>query len=314
MFRKTAAEMHRSSSSTTVEYTAQSLHQHVDRWLMSILVLCIFGAGMLSLMAPTVPTRPPPAAAPPPSALPPPGGVAAMCCFDGPAWLQRRFATVVANVRSTIPEDWKVQIFHKNDAAYRRGMALNPGLARQPVVWTALTTTRTKRADVILSIELWQRLVSDTVLFFSPGGAFCANGPALATFLSEPVVAAENGGLLLVRRPLVLALLRSHDGFVPDKHNPLNWIATNLKGQSSQKDLFAAGDRYNTSLGVPFAIVSTLARLPSSDRNALLEQCPEAKVLFPALHDPSCFGPPSALDSTTCFASLCVSHPKASGC
>ena len=119
--------------------------------------------------------------------------------------------------------------------------------------------------------------------------------------------------------------------FVADKHNPLAWLATNLKGQvpavvekqednedefypARLVDRFAAADRYNTSLGVPFSVVSTLRFLSTVDRTLLLEQCPEAKVLFPALHDPSCFGAPSALNKDRCYASLCVSHPKAGGC
>ena len=66
---------------------------------------------------------------------------------------------------------------------------------------------------------------------------------------------------------------------------------------------------------MPFAVTGTLGRVADAEaRKALIELCPEAKLIFPSLSEPGCFGAKSALDRDRCVNSLCVVSPKASGC
>ena len=52
-----------------------------------------------------------------------------------------------------------------------------------------------------------------------------------------------------------------------------------------------------------FGSMGTLSSLNDSYRQQLIDYCPEMKMMFPSLHNPSCFGAePNALD---CFKYLC---------
>ena len=109
--------------------------------------------------------------------------------------------------------------------------------------------------------------------------------------------------------------------FVSGQHGPTGWLhhrLTKAGVPDAPKDVrarFASGARHDGDVGVPFSITGTLAAVESSEqRKALIEQCPEVKLIFPALSEPGCFGAPSTLDKDRCVNSLCVVAPKASGC
>jgi len=319
---------------TLAETTSRGLDRAIERWLFLVFALLLCGCGYHTL----VPLEPKDPIFRMNNSKK--NGVAAMCCFDGPEWMQRRYTAVIANTRQIIPKHWLIQIFHKNDTSYHRGLRVNPGLARNlnnstNIIFTPLELKRKKRADLILSIELWTKLVADTVLFFSSGGAFCSNGPPLTNYFQYRYLSASNGGLLFVaRKSDILNIIHAERNpqqlFLQDKHNPLayldhqcrKYIGGITQQNNEQQDetrrnvlRFAAADEYNqTELGIPFAITSTLPKLKNDDRTTLLELCPEAKLIFPALHHPACFGAPSSLDKERCFASLCVSNPRKSGC
>ena len=74
-----------------------------------------------------------------------------------------------------------------------------------------------------------------------------------------------------------------------------------------------AAEARNVS-ALPLAITSTLAGAARESREALIEACPEVKMIFPALSEPGCFGAPSALDRDACYESLCVTNPRDAGC
>jgi len=58
------------------------------------------------------------------------------------------------------------------------------------------------------------------------------------------------------------------------------------------------------AMGSPFAAVGTLSDFSDDDRRKYLDYCPELKMVFPSLHNPSCFG--SETFPELCFKSLCL--------
>ena len=73
-------------------------------------------------------------------------------------------------------------------------------------------------------------------------------------------------------------------------------------------------ERAQNVSGLPLAITGTMAGLSGEARGALIERCPEIKMIFPSLADPNCFGAPSTLNKEACYAGLCVTNPPPPGC
>ncbi|KAL3911189.1 MAG: hypothetical protein SGILL_007379, partial [Bacillariaceae sp.] len=61
----------------------------------------------------------------------------------------------------------------------------------------------------------------------------------------------------------------------------------------------------------PFVVSGTQAHLNWTSRDALLGVCPELKVIFPSLHEPSCFG--AHPDGEKCKATICALKDKLPG-
>jgi hypothetical protein len=55
---------------------------------------------------------------------------------------------------------------------------------------------------------------------------------------------------------------------------------------------------------LPLVVAGTQARLSYAERDSLLKHCPELKVIFPSLHEPSCFG--AHPDGAACKATICA--------
>lgn len=56
-----------------------------------------------------------------------------------------------------------------------------------------------------------------------------------------------------------------------------------------------------------------LPGLAHRDRDRFLALCPELKVLYPALHHPSCFGAHSAINATLCKQNICALQDNLKG-
>ena len=52
------------------------------------------------------------------------------CCFDGPAWMQKRYTVMLGNALNALPPSVKIQVFHRGDSSWERGLHLNPGVDR----------------------------------------------------------------------------------------------------------------------------------------------------------------------------------------
>ena len=253
------------------------------------------------------------------------------CCFDGPAWMQKRYTVMLGNALNALPPSVKVQVFHRGDSSWERGLHLNPGVERLKQTHGSrlafhelpLRIRKAKRSDVLLSYDLWNTLEAEIVLAFGSGGAFCANALVhFEDFASFELI--DGDGLLLTRKSAVLDVIRHKAGSsncrcIEGKHGPTRYLASQLTSGGALdaprkvKEHFAASSA-TADDALPFAVVGTLPAMDSLKRADLIERCPEAKAIFPSLHEPGCFGAPSSLDKDRCVAALCVSNPRPSGC
>ena len=55
---------------------------------------------------------------------------------------------------------------------------------------------------------------------------------------------------------------------------------------------------------LPIVVSGTLPNLSYEERDTLLKHCPELKIIFPTLHEPSCFG--AHPKPKQCKASICA--------
>jgi hypothetical protein len=57
---------------------------------------------------------------------------------------------------------------------------------------------------------------------------------------------------------------------------------------------------------LPMVVAGTHPQLSHPEREILLKHCPELKIIFPSLHEPSCFGARHALDPIKCKTTICA--------
>jgi len=82
-----------------------------------------------------------------------------------------------------------------------------------------------------------------------------------------------------------------------------------------QTEMFGNTRSFNETEGPPLVLVGTLGHLEHETREEVLAACPEIKVLFPALHHPSCFG--AHPNSEECALHICAlreESERTSGC
>lgn len=70
----------------------------------------------------------------------------------------------------------------------------------------------------------------------------------------------------------------------------------------------------NTLQHLPYVVAGTQAHLSYNERDSLLKHCPEIKVIFPSMHEPTCFG--AHPNPNTCKESICALQERipSSGC
>ncbi len=184
------------------------------------------------------------------------------------------------------------------------------------------------RSEIYLSTYFWGEAISaPRVLMFGHGGVLCHNSPhTLDEFLSFDVCSSHDGGFVLFKREAVLSWLRGALApghfFLQKIHGPIPYLLGQIRKLSGIRvapqtvvDRFSQNPRNNTATeAIPWSISGTLPELGAVARRAAIEQCPEIKMVFPALDSPACFGASSTLDKDACVASLCVSSPKPGGC
>jgi len=73
---------------------------------------------------------------------------------------------------------------------------------------------------------------------------------------------------------------------------------------ASPKLVMGDNNTIHEHLGLPRVLSGTQANLPWNVRDALLQICPEYKLIFLLLHNPNCFG--ASPNADTCAASICA--------
>jgi hypothetical protein len=278
-------------------------------------------------------------------------GVAATIIFRAPRWFYLRYTLMIHNALQNIPADWALQIFINEKWAEKEGLLhWHPGLVRlmnsknnPRIIVTPLPEylLQGKPKQILIDPWFWNTLVADKVLLFSGNGAFCGNHPeAVWSMLTTTDYCGApwprhdgnggNAGTHSYRnRTAMLEVLQYHQqnnkkGSGGDIDVVEEMMEMNLKGLSSFRvatpdQTMQFGGASNLSVGdaltsVPLAISGTQAGLMYKQRDSLLKHCPELKMIFPSLHEPSCFGAHPVKD--TCQATICAMQeplPKA-GC
>ena len=88
---------------------------------------------------------------------------------------------VLNNVMSVLPEDWKLQIFHgSNNFDYINEIVQTDDLLqRRDVVFTDLKidsiTADDSSLDIMLTEDLWNQVIGETVLYFESDSMLCPN-------------------------------------------------------------------------------------------------------------------------------------------
>lgn len=91
-------------------------------------------------------------------------------------------------------------------------------------------------------------------------------------------------------------------------------IGTSFRIASREQSVYFGGTTYKSSngsdvAGPPMVISGTLSDLDTVTRELMLAWCPEIKLIFPALHDPNCFG--AEPNTEKCAKSICaLKDPK----
>jgi hypothetical protein len=270
-------------------------------------------------------------------------GVAATIMLRAPKWFHRRYTAMLHNVLANVPPTWGLQIFYNADWLHKDVLPLHPGLqdlfsSKNPrILWTPLpkSMTRQKPKEIMKSNWLWESVIAENVLFFSGNGALCANSKQrIQDFFDYDYVGAPwyqhegNGGdgstHSFRHRSAMLQILKEAP---PTTHNDspdhVYFIKEMLKSAGNKYKL---ADR-NTTMAfagvlsesesessAPLLLSGIQASLNWTTREALLGVCPELKMIFPSMHEPSCFG--AHPNPEKCKASICALQdpPHGHGC
>jgi hypothetical protein len=266
-------------------------------------------------------------------------GVAATVIFRAPRWFYLRYTLMIHNALQNIPADWALQIFINEKWVEKELLQWHPGLVRlmnseinPRIIVTPLPEylLQGKPKQILTDTWFWKQMVAEKVLMFSGNGAFCGNHPesvwsmlSATDFCGAPWPRHDgNGGNALTHsyrnRTAMLEVLQYHQqnnkGHGGDVDVVKVMLEMNQLGLSSFRVATADqtmqfGGASNLSVGdtltsVPLAISGTQAGMMYKQRDSLLKHCPELKMIFPSLHEPSCFGAHPVKD--TCQATICA--------
>uniref|UniRef100_A0A7S2L795 DUF5672 domain-containing protein n=1 Tax=Leptocylindrus danicus TaxID=163516 RepID=A0A7S2L795_9STRA len=202
-----------------------------------------------------------------------------------------------------------------------------------------------KRRLLYLTDEwFWRNVLAERVLLFSGNGAMCSNAKHLSLldgsaqsrlfdhvdYVGSPWRsfwgAGGDGSLSYRNRTAMLDAIRHHpndkletDGsyFIKTLRDLNQKLGRDVYriATKEQTQMFAGLDNFDEESGPPMVISGTAPNLGHESRELLLAMCPEIKVIFPALHNPSCFG--AKPDGEKCAATICALKDKKdrpSGC
>lgn len=279
-------------------------------------------------------------------------GVAVTLFLHSPTWFQRRFTMMVFNVYNNLPPNWRIQIFYTGMGQSQNAIDINRGLKRLidngKVILTLIPKSvldvKKKAFELMTESWIWENMLADKVFTFGGNQVICSNSPyTISDFLDYDYLGSPwdsfkgvggDGGISLRNRKLMLKAIEYElSKFQDEKKRKTaykNWgqedhfFVSRLLEMNKKKLLdppaklaprevtlrfSAIGSAANESVLVASG---TLPVLSNDERNKFMLTCPELKVLYPALHDPSCFG--AAPNAEKCAKSICALEvPKRKG-
>ena len=265
-----------------------------------------------------------------------PDGVAATVMLKAPKWFHRRYTAMILNALQNIPPTWSVQIFSNEKWIEKDVLPLHPGLQRlrshPRIVWTPMPQELTKKKpkEVMKNMWLWDSVIAENVLLFGGNGVFCSNSKTrIESFLDNDYVGvpwSKFGGTggdasshSLRKRSDMIRILEKFPPEPEMNSVDSHYFAKHLieEGNSRMANVTTTvlfGGITDDLDTAPFVVAGTQANLEFERREALLHVCPELNIIFPSLHEPSCFG--AHPNGEKCKASICALRdplPKA-GC
>jgi Protein of unknown function (DUF5672) len=263
-------------------------------------------------------------------------GVAMTVMLKAPKWFHRRFTVMLHNAMANVPSTWPIQIFSNEAWLQKDVFPLHPGLRQLRIhprlIWTPLPAELTKKKpkEIMKSEWLWDQVVAENVLVFSGNGAFCANSKNnLKDFLEYDYVGVpwgrhtgkggDGSSHSFRKKSAMLRILKDHppasEMDTPDFQYFVKYLLDDEKHYrvADRDTTFAFGGVIDPDTS-PLVISGTQAHLNWTSRDALLGVCPELKVIFPSLHEPTCFG--AHPNGEKCKATICALQDTlpSSGC
>mmetsp|Transcript_32979 Transcript_32979/g.79760 ORF Transcript_32979/g.79760 Transcript_32979/m.79760 type:complete len:332 (+) Transcript_32979:67-1062(+) len=250
-------------------------------------------------------------------------GVAVSVMLKAPKWFHRRYTVMLHNALANFPPSWKIQVFYNDKWLEKDVLPLHPGLRKlksghDRIIWTQIPEkmTRWKPKDIMKSVWLWENMKHENVFLFGGNGALCGNTDvSLDTFLGYDYVGAPWGAYggkggdgsshSFRHRSVMMEILKEHppdDGDQDYKYFLKHMVKDSTKYKVADRDATVAFG--GVSDGTPFLLSGTQPNLNFTTRESILFLCPELKVIFPSLHEPTCFG--AHPKPETCRSTICA--------
>ncbi len=224
-------------------------------------------------------------------------------------------AAQLALVASKLPAAWAgVDVYYrpkeKHTSAVGRIVHAIDGLRGVDAVPLSSSISGLSQRALLLSADFWRNIRFDRVLWFEPGTTvLCASAalpldaPAFAPYdwvgapwkwakPGTPHSVGGNGALSLRNRAALVALFDG--GFAPPSKGNEDMLFVRALGGTNARlapkhvsRQFAVEETYDIG-ETPVGVYHLMRTMPHANRTRLLDACPEAKLLFKALHDPRC--------------------------
>ena len=274
-------------------------------------------------------------------------GAAVFLNLHQPTWFQRRYSMMIQNVDSNIPADWVIQVFWTAEGQSKAGIDINRGGLQRLIdsgrlVLTTISPSifakKRKKYELMVEPWIWENMLSDTVFLFGGTSVICSNSPYKITnftrwdYIGSPWSFKKgiggDGAISIRNRTLMLSALNYELNKIKDPVKRAvaykNWgqedqffisrilemqkeglVSPKLAPKEETLKFSAIDNKLNNDV---FVVSGTLAGVPYDDRQKFHNYCPEIKMFYPTMHDPSCFG--AEPDGDKCALTICALRPK----
>jgi hypothetical protein len=198
-----------------------------------------------------------------------------------------------------------------------------------------------RKYELMTEKWIWENMLAEKVLLFGGNSVICSNSPHKITdFLHYDYIGAPwnaykgqggDGGISLRSKSIMLAVidyeLEKHTTNEAKQEAYKHWgqedhfFVSRLVEMTKKKipsiqnvristynesaKFAGVGGVYNLDI---WAVSGTLPDIPFEARDKFQQFCPEIKIFYPSLHDPSCFG--ASPDGEKCRLSICALEPR----